>query len=344
MRVTPLTAALLATLAPAAFARTILVPAEHPTIQEAVDGARSGDVIKVAAGVYSPFAIVGKSNLTIKGKGEPIVDGGGAAAVVVTIENAERVTLRGLVIRNGSSGSSRGIDIDASRAVTIRRCRVADIYDALRAHASGGVIVQKNEFESVRNDGVDFSDDDPTGPAHDSQVRKNRFRSIGADAIEIEGENNLVEKNVVENADGSGITLEDSAVDTTVRKNRIANTGGDGIMVTGTRQLLLKNTVSAPGDDGIAMDASASTLRGNRVEGAADNGIEVGASAATATGNVFKANRVERATRNGFVVADGGNTFTRNVTVESGVLGLVDTAGAGANVYQKNRFDGEEIQ
>jgi hypothetical protein len=38
------------------------------------------------------------------------------------------------------------------------------------------------------------------------------------------------------------------------------------------------------------------------------------------------------------VVADGGNTFRKNRAAESGVFDLVDTAGPGANVYEKNKF------
>jgi len=64
---------------------------------------------------------------------------------------------------------------------------------------------------TVENDAIDFSDDDLGGPAHDSQVRKSRFSDNGADAIEIEGENHLVEKNRFAGAVGRAIVLEDSA-------------------------------------------------------------------------------------------------------------------------------------
>ena len=63
---------------------------------------------------------------------------------------------------------------------------------------------------------------------------------------------------------------------------------------------------------------------------------------ATATDNAFERNTVVGSIRSGFVIADGGNTFLRNRANGSGVYDLVDTAGAGANVYEKNKFGTEQ--
>jgi parallel beta-helix repeat protein len=325
-----------------ATAATLRVPATYPTIQEAVDAAQSGDVVKIAKGTFAPFAVTGKTDLVVKGtRGKTIIDGASIAAVVIQIQGSQRITLDRLAVR---FGPSRGIDIDTSSSVVVRRCQIGDSYDALRAHGSSGVLIQKNTFTSVGNDAVDFSDDDAAGPAHDSQVRKNRFSGIGHEAIEIEGTNNLVEKNRIDSAGGVGISLEDSAANTIVRKNRVTGTTGDGMSITGTGQLVEKNAVVAAGDDGVAMEASGSMLRANRVTDSADNGIEVGATAAVATDNTFERNQVVGSVRSGFVVADGGNTFTRNRASGSGVFDLVDTAGSGANVYEKNKFGTEQPQ
>jgi len=342
MRAAPLALGVLALgLVPAAGgASTLLVPSAYPTIQEAVDAAFSGDVIKVAKGTFAPFAVFDKSNLTIKGtRGKTIVDGAGSGAPGVHIRTSEHVTLDRLTIRYAAD---RGIDVEDSPSVTVRRCRITDSYDALRAHGSANVLIERNRFQTIENDAVDFSDDDIAGPAHDSQVRKNRFADIGHEAIEIEGTNNLVEKNRIASAGGSGIALEDAA-GVIVRKNRIGGTAGDGMTVTGSGHTIEKNVIAGAGDDGIAMQASGSTVRANRVKQAADNGIEVGATG-TATGNTFERNQVIASTRSGFVVADGGNTFRKNRAARSGVFDLVDTAGDGANVYEKNKFGSVQPQ
>jgi nitrous oxidase accessory protein len=343
MRAAPLAfAAQLVLGATAVPAVTLLVPDTYATIQEAVDAAGPGDVVKVAAGVYAPFDVTGKSDLVIKGKGKPIVDGGGAPGTVVEITGSARVTLQGLVVRN-NSGSARGIDVDASESVTIKRCRVADVYDALRAHASANVVVQKSLFEHIRNDAVDFSDDDVTGPAHDSQVRKNVFTDVANEAIEIEGDNHVVVQNRIERA-GTAIALEDAATDAIVRKNRITTTTGDAMRLTGSGHLVARNLVAGAGEDGIVVETTGATFRGNRVDGAADDGIEVGPAPGLATLNAFTANRVQGSARNGFAVSDGGNIFTRNAATGNGVFDLADTAGTGANTYTRNRFGSEQIQ
>jgi len=324
-----------------AAAVTLHVPHSYPTIQAAVDAAQVGDVIKVAKGTFAPFTMVDKTDLTVKGtRGKTIIDGASIARVI-QIQDSERITLDRLGVR---FATDRGVDIENSSSVVVRRCRIGDSYDALRVHGSTGVLIEKNRFTTIENDAVDFSDDDLAGPAHDSQIRKNRFSGIGHEAVEIEGANNLVEKNRITETAGVGIALEDSAANVTVRKNRVTGTGADGMSITGTGHLIEKNAVVAAGDDGIAMEASGSTLRANRVAESADNGIEIGATAVVATYNMFERNQVVGSIRSGFVVSDGGNTFTRNRAIRSGVYDLVDTAGSGANVYEKNKFGSEQPQ
>jgi len=338
--VTVATAVLLVTLGTSpAGATTLFVPKDYPTIQAAVDAAVPFDVIKVAKGTFAPFTVFDKRHLTVKGtRGKTVVDGASVAAVVVHIRGSDHITLDRLSIRYAND---RGVDIDDSPSVTVRRCRIFDAYDGIRAHGAGGTLIEKNRFRDIENDAVDFSNDF-SGPAHDSQVRKNRFVDVGHEAVEIEGANHLVEKNRIERAGGNGIRLEPSAEDATVRKNRIAGTGDDGIVAVGTGHTIEKNAVSAAGDEGIAINASSSVVRANRVKKAADNGIEVGVDPGVATNNSFERNTVVRSVRSGFVVADGGNTFVRNRAAGSGVYDLVDTAGAGANVYEKNRFRTEQ--
>jgi pectin methylesterase-like acyl-CoA thioesterase len=67
-RALPLALAL--TLPLAASAATLRVPADHATIQAAVDAAVAGDVILIAKGSYAEaVAIDGKSQFTLRGKG-----------------------------------------------------------------------------------------------------------------------------------------------------------------------------------------------------------------------------------------------------------------------------------
>src|SRR5262245_4704603 len=102
----------LALAATRAMATTLFVPAAYPTIQDAVDAAASGDVIKVAKGTFAPFTVFEKQNLLIKGtRGKTVIDAASVAAGVVHIRGSARITLDRLAIR---FAVDRGIDVEDS--------------------------------------------------------------------------------------------------------------------------------------------------------------------------------------------------------------------------------------
>jgi len=80
--------------------RTIIVPDNYPTIQKAVDAARSGDTVYVKAGTYHENVGIQKSGLRLIGENRDttIIDGGGHGTVVFVWANNTVVT--GFTIRN----------------------------------------------------------------------------------------------------------------------------------------------------------------------------------------------------------------------------------------------------
>jgi predicted regulator of Ras-like GTPase activity (Roadblock/LC7/MglB family) len=368
MRITLVGLSLLALSAPGlAGAAAIAVPGDHPTIQEAVAAAQSGDVITVAKGTYAPFVVDDKTDLTIKGKGKPVVEGSVGTLTVIAILASQDVTLDGLVVQ---ASTDRLVDIAGSTDVTVKRCTLTGAVDGIRAHDSANVLIEKNTFTDIENDAADLSSDDEDGPATTSRIAKNQFDGVGDDAIEIEGAGNVVEKNRVRNVVESGVALDSDAVGTLVTKNRIENTTETGIAVEGTGHTISKNTLKRVGtdddegiqlrgedhvaeknrlddigDDGIDVEGSNCQVRSNTVKNAGDSGVEVGETdtPGAAQGNLFERNKVTASGDNGFHVVDTGNTFTANKASNSGNLGLLDETVAGGNVYEKNKFGTEQI-
>lgn len=79
------------------------VPADYPTIQDAVGPAGNGDEIVIAPGTYAPFTI-GAENITFRGSGGPevtIIDGGGTNVCVFSAANGLG-TFEDLTFTNGS--------------------------------------------------------------------------------------------------------------------------------------------------------------------------------------------------------------------------------------------------
>jgi hypothetical protein len=119
---TCLAAALGLLLVPSALAATISVPADHPTIQAAVNAAASGDVIEITPGTYvGDVNIVGKQ-LTLVGTGtlpgDVVVQGTGSGSVLDITGGAD-VSILNLNITGGvdqPAGVGGGVDIRNSDA------------------------------------------------------------------------------------------------------------------------------------------------------------------------------------------------------------------------------------
>src|SRR3990172_6967509 len=92
----------------ASAAATIHVPADHPTIQAAIDAAQDGDVIEIAPGTYRENVVLGKSvtlMAAVYDEGDPrnnttALDGSGGTVVAVPSGVRPGPSLVGLVVTN----------------------------------------------------------------------------------------------------------------------------------------------------------------------------------------------------------------------------------------------------
>jgi hypothetical protein len=153
-------------LASAATAQAVLnVPADHPTIQAALDAAQPGDTVLVAPGTYHEHLQL-KEDVTLSGTGwrKTIIDGGGIGDVLTAdgIHNfvVENLTVRGSKAIGGNPGA--GIRIKGSSTTTfgvtarVERCRILDNGDGVvLEHVHGGTFrLQKNVIDRNLRDGV----------------------------------------------------------------------------------------------------------------------------------------------------------------------------------------------
>jgi hypothetical protein len=86
----------------------ILVPAEHGTIQAAINASSHGDLIQVSAGTYTENIDFSGKDITIQGMGasHTSIINGNQTGSCVTIDSGERVaTLIGFSITNGSGNA-----------------------------------------------------------------------------------------------------------------------------------------------------------------------------------------------------------------------------------------------
>jgi nitrous oxidase accessory protein len=123
------------------------------TIAAAVAMAKPGDVVVITAGTYrEPTIVVRTPNVTLEGRGWPVLDGEGNRAVLVI--EAPDVTVRGLEVTG--TGVSNLVDRAGIRARGAERCRiegnrVRDNLFGIYLERSASCVVRKNE---VRGSGT----------------------------------------------------------------------------------------------------------------------------------------------------------------------------------------------
>ena len=163
----------------------IVVPTESATIQEAINMANEGDIIKVKTGTYRENVVVDKSIALIgDGKNVTFIEGNRVGAVVTV--RANNVNISGFSIQNGT----KGVSLQGSNMSTI----------------SNNIMVSNNA------QGVHLNS------SHGNKLTNNTISLNGFEGIFIQNSsNNLVGDNVVTNNKHVGIDLLYS------NSNRISN-------------------------------------------------------------------------------------------------------------------------
>jgi len=198
----------------ASAAATIHVPADHPTIQAAIDAAQDGDVIEIAPGTYRENVVLGKSvtlMAAVYDEGDPrnnttALDGSGGTVVAVPSGVAPGPSLVGLVITNGVDG------VRARSPLTVESSYFTGNGDDIDYEAGSGGVCRGNVFVASGDDAIDL----------DHQVVD----------LTIEG-NRILQTS--RSDDGIEIRLHDDdiaeRVDILIRGNEITGSGEDGIQI-----------------------------------------------------------------------------------------------------------------
>jgi hypothetical protein len=200
---------------------TFRVPADHPTIQAAIDAAQDGDTVLVSPGTYHESLRIGGKNVRLVSEFDStgnkdivrktILDGAKIDAdgrvqvlnqiILVEPDAGPNTEIVGFTIRNGDDGISCQADV-----------RIAHNYftgnDDAIDYEGGGGLCEYNKFEKNTDDGVDYDDD------CDATVVHNEIVDNEDDGIEIRFQ-----------------PYRGKQLQLTIRDNIITGNGEDGIQI-----------------------------------------------------------------------------------------------------------------
>jgi hypothetical protein len=247
---------------------TINVPAQVPTIQQAIDAAVPGDVINVAAGNYTEALMIKDKTLTIQGAGSGATTiTGVSGSDTLTIDGARGVIVSGLTIQ-GVPGGNNGILAMRVATVEIRDAVVQD------APARGIFIVglagARLNNVTVQRSGIDgiHAFQDSTITFLGTVVSNNNLR----DGVIISGSSSAHMTAATVTANGNGrhgidVTHNSSflvdAASVIIQNNQGSTTNnGKGILAFSSSSIIFQNGSSLlnenNGQDGIAVGSASS--------------------------------------------------------------------------------------
>lgn len=348
-------------LAGVARGEVLHVPAEFPTLAEALAAAVEGDEIVLASGVYpGPIALDGLTGLTLRGQGKVIVTSDAPATDALSLTDCHEVVIDNVRIEDPQGN---GVFVGQSTDITLRRLRVegADL-DGIIAGETSRCTVDRCVITGSGGHGVSilFLDDglvtrctitDSGGSGvsvseevGDATVERCRIEGTGSHGVAF-GQGDPVNRvravgNVITGAGAAGVFSR--STDAVVLDNRITGSTGPGISLFdfSVGALVKGNRVDDCGD-GIVSLLPGVLLRDNRVRRSAGAGITLGADDSVCMDNLVLQAAAEafvidtsvsgcdildcravQAGDDGFDVRGDGNVFTGNSSLKAGAMGF----------------------
>src|SRR5262249_30696367 len=184
----------------------IAVPADHPTIQSAVDAAAAGDVVRVSPGVYPErVRITGARN-------------------GLTIEAADPSNPP--VIQGKATTSTDGVRIDGLNGITLRALRIVDANTGVRLTRVENAVLENLHLE---NDGLGIRIVSGSGDTVRGSVIEG---TRGRQGILVESSpNTTIEDTIVHAPQREGVAIRNSAGAVLLRVTVDGSQDGDGILV-----------------------------------------------------------------------------------------------------------------
>ncbi|WP_445364678.1 right-handed parallel beta-helix repeat-containing protein [Microbulbifer sp. ANSA003] len=217
------------------------------------------------------------------------------------------------------------------------------------ARLSGGSVIGCGDAVTVGGDGnhfvtgvtiTDFGDDAVYVESDFNVVSNMTITGDGWDSdegIDIQGNNNLVNNNLVENAGDEGIEVAGDY--NTVTFNEVYFSGNDGIEIDGIFANITNNISAFNGSSGIEIDSDNGTISLNNVTDNEEGGIDLDQGDSN---SIVNNNVVDNGTYGIFISDDEPTNNTISGNFSEGqtydLFDAVDFDCSGSNTWQNNTF------
>ncbi|MGD0995481.1 MAG: NosD domain-containing protein [Candidatus Bathyarchaeia archaeon] len=220
--------------------KTIIVPDDYPSINDAIGNASAGDTILVRSGTYFENPIIDKP-LTLQGENSAntIVVGTGdsVGASVFTIA-ADDVKISGFTITSvnysASANYAYGVMIKGDKC-TITGNNIVNTLSGIFCSAQSSAVVSQNNITGNHKDGVRFYG------GFNNTISTNNITGNAASGIAIEGySDNITGNNLSQNTMGIGL----AATYSVIFRNNMTENSNSGIYLPGSNNIISANYIA----------------------------------------------------------------------------------------------------
>ncbi len=323
---------------------------DYTSIQKAIDNANPGDTILVYPGTYKENIVVDRELKITSKSGNPEDTVILAATQKEHVFNvvSDNVIIKGFGIKNaaGVPGNYKyGIFLDGTENCRIDSNYISNNREAVylinssnntlinnkfSENGDGGVILRYSHSNTIKNNlasgniaGIVVIYFSGNNTVDGNKVSENIL------GIDVQGNNNTITNNTVQNNEKYGIGIEFSA-DSTISNNTVNSNERNGIWIEfSNNNTLKKNILSSNGMDGLFLLYSKNnTLSGNN----ASNNLNHGISLMDCDHNVIENNIVNRNNANGINLWNKGTEIDDDAIFEWG--------GSEYNILDSNNASG----
>ncbi|MDG6221708.1 MAG: NosD domain-containing protein [Candidatus Bathyarchaeota archaeon] len=216
--------------------KTITVPDDYKTIQEAIDAANSGDTIAVKAGIYNEeWVSIEKSVSVIGDNQKSVLKYHSSLGLIVTADN---VHINGFTVTGFDPMQGYAISVSGAKGCVITNNQLKDNLVGISVYGASSRNTVSENVVTHNNRSIELIN------AHNNMITENNITAALISGISLdESTGNTISKNrISELADGMGALMLWKSSNNTVTKN-LLNKGTLSILVGSTGNTISENFV-----------------------------------------------------------------------------------------------------